>query len=85
MNDIKELREKVAAKRAELKELFDAKEGGKYTSEQKGEIQTRNDELAGLAQILLERLPKAKQGFHLVDFEEGQVQLPPTMMMMTLH
>jgi tRNA 5-methylaminomethyl-2-thiouridine biosynthesis bifunctional protein len=33
------------------------------------------DELAGLAQILLERLPKAKQGFHLVDFEGGQVQL----------
>ena len=50
MNDIKELREKVAAKRAELKELFDAKEGGKYTSEQKGEIQTRNDELAGLVE-----------------------------------
>jgi len=50
VNDIKELREKVAAKRAELKELFDAKEGGKYTSEQKGEIQTRNDELAGLVE-----------------------------------
>ncbi|MDD7987122.1 bifunctional tRNA (5-methylaminomethyl-2-thiouridine)(34)-methyltransferase MnmD/FAD-dependent 5-carboxymethylaminomethyl-2-thiouridine(34) oxidoreductase MnmC [Lentisphaera marina] len=32
-------------------------------------------ELAELADILLTRLPKAKQGFHLIDFEEGQVQL----------
>ena len=32
-------------------------------------------EVAELAKILLERLPKAKQGFHLIDFEEGKVQL----------
>ena len=32
-------------------------------------------EVAALAKILLERLPKAKQGFHLLDFEEGKVQL----------
>ncbi|WDE98644.1 bifunctional tRNA (5-methylaminomethyl-2-thiouridine)(34)-methyltransferase MnmD/FAD-dependent 5-carboxymethylaminomethyl-2-thiouridine(34) oxidoreductase MnmC [Lentisphaera profundi] len=32
-------------------------------------------ELAELAKKLLERLPKTKQGFHLIDFEEGQVQL----------
>lgn len=50
MADIKDLREKVAAKRAELKELFDAKEDGKYSAEQKGEIQARNEELAGLVE-----------------------------------
>ena len=50
MADIKELREKVAAKRAELKELFEANEDGKYSAEQKGEIQTRNEELAGLVE-----------------------------------
>jgi HK97 family phage major capsid protein len=48
--DIKDLREKVAAKRAELKELFEANEDGKYTAEQKGEIQSRNEELAGLVE-----------------------------------
>ena len=48
--DIKDLREKVAAKRAELKELFEANEDGKYSAEQKGEIQTRNEELAGLVE-----------------------------------
>lgn len=50
MADIKDLREKVAAKRAELKELFDANEDGKYSAEQKGEIQARNEELAGLVE-----------------------------------
>ncbi len=48
--DIKDLREKVAAKRAELKELFEANEDGKYSAEQKGEIQARNEELAGLVE-----------------------------------
>ena len=48
--EIKDLREKVAAKRAELKELFEANEDGKYTAEQKGEIQSRNEELAGLVE-----------------------------------
>lgn len=50
MSDIKELREKVAAKRAELKELFEANEDGKYSAEQKGEIQARNEELSGLVE-----------------------------------
>ena len=50
MADIKELREKVAAKRAELKDLFEAQEDGKYSAEQKGEIQSRNEELAGLVE-----------------------------------
>ena len=50
MDDIKELREKVAAKRAELKDLFEAQEDGKYSAEQKGEIQSRNEELAGLVE-----------------------------------
>tara|TARA_B100001939_G_scaffold65577_1_gene54403 strand:+ start:11598 stop:12845 length:1248 start_codon:yes stop_codon:yes gene_type:complete len=50
MADIKELREKVAAKRAELKDLFEAQEDGKYSAEQKGEIQSRNEELASLVE-----------------------------------
>lgn len=50
MAEIKELREKVAAKRAELKELFEAQEDGKYSAEQKGEIQSRNEELASLVE-----------------------------------
>jgi HK97 family phage major capsid protein len=50
VSDIKELREKVAAKRAELKELFEANEDVKYSAEQKGEIQARNEELSGLVE-----------------------------------
>jgi len=50
VSDIKDLREKLAAKRVELKELFESAEDGKYTSEQKEEISKRNEELAGLVE-----------------------------------
>jgi len=51
MAEIKELREKVAAKRAELKELFDAPaEDGKYSADQKEEIAKRNSELSDLVE-----------------------------------
>ena len=50
--DIKDLREKLAAKRVELKELFESAEDGKYTSEQKEEISKRNEELTGLVEAV---------------------------------
>ena len=50
MSEIKELMDKVASKRTELKEVFESAEDGKYTSEQKEEIKKRNDELAELVE-----------------------------------
>ena len=50
MSDIKDLREKLAAKRVELKELFESSEDGKYSTEQKEEIGKRNEELASLVE-----------------------------------
>ena len=50
MSEIKELMDKVASKRTELKEVFESAEDGKYTSEQKEEIKRRNDELAELVE-----------------------------------
>jgi len=44
--------DQIAAKRAELKSVFEANEDGKYTSEQKEEIKSRNDELAELVEDL---------------------------------
>ena len=46
--DIKDLREKLASKRVELKELFESVEDGRYTADQKQAIADRNTELAGL-------------------------------------
>ena len=43
MSKINELMDQVAAKRTELKSVFEANEDGKYTSEQKEEIKSRND------------------------------------------
>ena len=37
-SDIKDLREKLASKRVELKELFESVEDGQYTAEQKQAI-----------------------------------------------
>ena len=51
--DIKDLREKLAAKRVELKELFDSAEMGKYTSDQKEAIAKRNEELTELVELSL--------------------------------
>ena len=50
MSEVKELMDKIAAKRTELKEVFESTEDGKYTSEQKEEIKKRNDELAELVE-----------------------------------
>ena len=52
MSKTNELMDQIAAKRAELKSVFEANEDGKYTSEQKEEIKSRNDELAELVEDL---------------------------------
>lgn len=44
--------DQIAVKRAELKSVFESAEDGKYTSEQKAEIKSRNDELAELVDDL---------------------------------
>ena len=44
--------DQIAAKRTELKSVFESNEDGKYTSEQKEEIKSRNDELAELVEDL---------------------------------
>ena len=61
MSDIKDLREKLAAKRVEMKELFEAAdENGKYTSDQKEAISKRNEELAGLVEEVNLKSAQAK-------------------------
>jgi len=52
MSNQNELMDQIAAKRAELKSVFESAEDGKYTSEQKEEIKSRNDELAELVEDL---------------------------------
>jgi len=52
MSNKKELMDQIAAKRAELKSVFESDTDGKYTSEQKEEIKSRNDELAELVEDL---------------------------------
>ena len=59
-SDIKDLREKLASKRVELKELFESVEDGKYTAEQKQAIADRNEELAGLVEEVHLASAKAK-------------------------
>ena len=58
--DIKDLREKLAAKRVELKELFDSAEMGKYTSDQKEAIARRNEELTELVETVNLKSAQAK-------------------------
>ena len=61
MSDIKDLREKLAAKRVEMKELFEAAdENGKYTSDQKEAISKRNEELASLVEEVNIKSAQAK-------------------------
>ena len=52
MSNQNELMDKIAAKRAELKSVFESNEDGKYSAEQKEEIKSRNDELAELVEDL---------------------------------
>ena len=52
MSNQNELMDQIAAKRAELKSVFESDTDGKYTSEQKEEIKSRNDELAELVEDL---------------------------------
>tara|TARA_A100001388_G_scaffold250471_1_gene211772 strand:+ start:1623 stop:2879 length:1257 start_codon:yes stop_codon:yes gene_type:complete len=59
-SDIKDLREKLASKRVELKELFESVEDGQYTAEQKQAIADRNNELAGLVEEVHLASAKAK-------------------------
>jgi len=52
MSNQNELMDKIAAKRAELKSVFESAEDGKYSAEQKEEIKSINDELAELVEDL---------------------------------
>ena len=52
MSKVNELMDQIAVKRAELKSVFEGAEDGKYTSDQKEEIKSRNDELAELVEDL---------------------------------
>jgi len=52
MSNQNELMDKIAAKRAEIKSVFESAEDGKYSAEQKEEIKSRNDELAELVEDL---------------------------------
>ena len=51
-NKVNELMDQIAAKRTELKSVFEDNVDGKYTSEQKEEIKKRNDELGELVEDL---------------------------------
>ena len=52
MSKVNELMDQIAAKRTELKSVFENNVDGKYTSEQKEEIKKRNDELGELVEDL---------------------------------
>ena len=52
MSNKKELMDQIAAKRAELKSVFESNNDGKYDASQKEEIKSRNDELAELVEDL---------------------------------
>jgi HK97 family phage major capsid protein len=76
MSKINELMDQVAAKRAELKSVFDANEDGKYTSEQKEEIKSRNDELATLVEDLNIEKKKASNEKALADDSKPVAEMP---------
>ena len=68
--------DQVAAKRAELKSVFDANEDGKYTSEQKAEIKSRNDELATLVEDLNIEKKKASNEKALSEDSKPVAEMP---------
>ena len=76
MGKINELMDQVAAKRTELKSVFEANEDGKYTSEQKEEIKSRNDELAELVEDLSIEKKKAQNEKALSEDSKPVAEMP---------
>ena len=68
--------DKIAAKRAELKSVFESAEDGKYTSEQKEEIKSRNDELAELVEDLSIEKKKASNEKALEEDSKPVAEMP---------
>jgi len=76
MSNKKELMDQIAAKRTELKSVFEANEDGKYTSEQKEEIKSRNDELAELVEDLNIEKKKASNEKALQEDSKPVAEMP---------
>ena len=76
MSNQNELMDKIAAKRAELKSVFESAEDGKYTSEQKEEIKSRNDELAELVEDLSIEKKKAQNEKALEEDSKPVAEMP---------
>ena len=68
--------DKIAAKRAELKSVFESDTDGKYTSEQKEEIKSRNDELAELVEDLSIEKKKAQNEKALEEDSKPVAEMP---------
>ncbi len=68
--------DKIAAKRTELKSVFESAEDGKYTSEQKEEIKSRNDELAELVEDLSIEKKKASNEKALEEDSKPVAEMP---------
>tara|TARA_R100001460_G_scaffold101187_2_gene145028 strand:+ start:1872 stop:3095 length:1224 start_codon:yes stop_codon:yes gene_type:complete len=76
MSNQKELMDQIAAKRTELKSVFESNEDGKYTSEQKEEIKSRNDELAELVEDLSIEKKKAQNEKALEEDSKPVAEMP---------
>ena len=68
--------DKIAAKRAELKSVFESNEDGKYSAEQKEEIKSRNDELAELVEDLSIEKKKAQNEKALEEDSKPVAEMP---------
>ena len=68
--------DKIAAKRTELKSVFESDTDGKYTSEQKEEIKSRNDELAELVEDLSIEKKKAQNEKALEEDSKPVAEMP---------
>lgn len=68
--------DKIAAKRTELKSVFESDTDGKYTSEQKEEIKSRNDELAELVEDLNIEKKKAQNEKALEEDSKPVAEMP---------
>ena len=68
--------DKIAAKRTELKTVFESAEDGKYTSDQKEEIKSRNDELAELVEDLNIEKKKAQNEKALEEDSKPVAEMP---------
>ena len=68
--------DQIAAKRTELKSVFESAEDGKYTSEQKEEIKSRNDELAELVEDLNIEKKKAQNEKALEEDSKPVAEMP---------